>query len=90
MMIGIGIKQPADHTLVLRMMLPRLSLEEVDASLAQRNGDLDAFVPKDQFLRLRKKVRNDLEVFERFVGVLDFPAHRCACLSASSRLQISE
>jgi len=90
MMLRIGIEQPADHALVLRVMFPRLTLEELDASLAQRNGNLDTFVPKDQFFRPRKEIRNDPEISERFVGVLDFLAHRCAYLSASSRLQKSE
>jgi hypothetical protein len=87
MVLCIGIEQPANHALVLCVVFPRLPLEELNASLAQRNGDLDAFVPNDQFLGPREEVRNDLEVSEGFVGVLDFPAHRCACLSASSRLQ---
>jgi hypothetical protein len=90
MVLCIGIEQPANHALVLRMMFLRLTLEELNASLAQRNGDLDAFVPKDQFLGPREEVRNDLEVSEGFVGVSDFLAHRFACLSASSRLQKSE
>lgn len=90
MVLCIGIKQPADHSLVLRMMFPRLTLKELDASLTQRNGDLDTFVPKDQILWPREEVRNDLEVSEGFVGVFHFPAHRYACLSASSRLQKSE
>ena len=90
MVLSIGIEQPTDHSLVLRMMFTCLALEELDASLAQRNGDLDAFVPKDQFFGPGKEVRNDPEVSEGFVGVLDFLAHRCACLSASSRLQKSE
>jgi hypothetical protein len=47
MVLSIGIEQPANHALVLRMIFPRLTLEELDTSLAQRNGDLDAFVPKD-------------------------------------------
>lgn len=72
------------------MMFPRLTLEKLDTSLAQRDGDLDAFVPKDQILRPRKEVRNDLGVTERFVGVYDFLAHKCAYLSANSRLHKSE
>lgn len=90
MMLRIGIEQPPDHALVLRVMFPSLNLEELDASLAQRDGDLDAFVPKDQFLGPRKEVRNDLEVSEGFVCVLDFLAHIFACLSASIRLRKSE
>jgi hypothetical protein len=75
-MLCIGIEQPADHALILRMMFPRLTLEKLDASLAQRNGDLDAFVPKDQFFWPGKEVRNGTEVSEGFGGVSDSLAHR--------------
>lgn len=87
MMLRIGIEQSPNHTLILGMMFPCLILEEFDTSLAQRDGDLDAFVPKDQIFRPGQEVRNDLDVSERFVGVFDFPAHTCAYLSASSQLQ---
>jgi hypothetical protein len=90
MMLRIGIEQPPDHALVLRVMFPSFALEELDASLAQRDGDLDAFVPKDEFVGRRKEVRNDSEVAEGFGCVLDFLAHIFACLSASSRLRKSE
>lgn len=46
--------------LVLRVMFPRLTFKEVDASLAQCNGDLDAFVSKDKLFGPREEVRNDL------------------------------
>ncbi len=90
MMLCVAVKQPPDHALVLCMMFSGLALEELNASLAQRNGDLDAFIPKDEVFRPRKEVRNDLEIAERFVGVLDFLAHTITCLSASNRLQKSE
>lgn len=89
-MLCIGVEQPPDHALVLSVMFPSLALEELDASLAQRDGDFDSFVPKDEFLRTRKEVRNDLEVSEGFVCVLDFLAHIFACLSANSRPRKSE
>jgi hypothetical protein len=85
MMLRIGIEEPPDHALVLRVMFSRLTLEELDASLAQRDGDFDAFVSKDEFLWARKEVRNDPEVSERFVGILDFLAHRFSYLSANSQ-----
>jgi hypothetical protein len=34
MMLGIGIEQPTDHPLVLRVVLLRLTLKELDAALA--------------------------------------------------------
>ena len=85
MMLCVSVEQAPDHALVLSMMFPGLALEELDASLAQRDSDPDAFIPKDEILRSRKEVRNDLEVSERFVGVFDFLAHTFACLSASNR-----
>jgi hypothetical protein len=90
MILRISIEQPPDHTLILRVMFPRLTLEELDTSLARCNRDLDAFVPKNELLGPREEIRNDLEIAERFVGVLDFLAHRCARPSASSRLRKSE
>jgi hypothetical protein len=90
MMFRVGVEQPPDHALVLCMMFPRLVFEELDASLTQSDGDFDPFIPKDEVLRTREKVRNDLEVPERFVGVLYFRTHRFACLSASNRLRKSE
>jgi hypothetical protein len=90
MMLCIGIEQPPDHALVLSMMFSGLALEELDASLAQCNGDLDAFLSKDEVFRSGKEVRNDPDISERFVGVFDFPAHRFAYLSASSPLRKSE
>ena len=90
MMLCVDVKQAPDHALVLCMMFSGLALEEFNASFAQRDGDLYAFIPKDEVFRTRKEVRNDLEVAERFVGVFDFPAHTFVCLSASSRLRKSE
>ena len=88
-MVRVGIEQPPDHTLVLRMMFPGLAFEELDASLTQSDGDFDPFIAKDEVLRAREKVMNDLEVPERFVGVLYFCAHRFVYLSASNRLRKS-
>ena len=90
MMFCVGGEQPPDHALVLGMMFPRLVFEECDASLAQSDGDFDPFIPKDEVLGAREKVRNDFEIPERFVGVFYFRAHRFACLSASNRLRKSE
>lgn len=89
-MFGIGVEQAPDHALVLRVMLAGFSLKVLDASLAQRDGHLDPFVPKDQFLGTRQEIRNDSQVSERFVCVFYFPAHRHPYLSANNRLQKSE
>ncbi len=62
MVVSIGVKQPPNHPLVLRVVFARLGLEEVHATLAQRDRDLDAFLPKDQVLGPRKEVRNDLQL----------------------------
>ena len=57
MVFSVGVEQPPDHPLVLRVVFPRLSLKELDAALAQCNRHLDPFVPKDQVVGARKKVR---------------------------------
>ncbi len=78
-MLSIGIEKPSDHSLILRVVLSRL-----DATLAQGNRHLYPFLMEDEVLRMRKKVRYDLEVSERFVGIFDFHAHKFSYLSANS------
>ena len=90
MMFGIRIEQPPDHSLVLRVVPPRLVLEELDTTLTQSNSDLDPFFAKDEVLRRRQEIRNDPEISDGFVGVLDFRAHKFVCLSANSLRQIFE
>jgi hypothetical protein len=82
---GVRIEQSPDHPLVLRVVPTRLVFEELDAPLAQCDRHLDSFVPKDQVLGARKKVRNDLQPSERFVRVLNVLAHKFPCLCASTR-----
>lgn len=60
MMLRIGIEQTPDHSLVLRVVLLGLVLEKLDAALAQRDRNLDSFVPENQVFRTWKKIRNDL------------------------------
>jgi hypothetical protein len=59
MVLGIGIEQAPNHSLVLRMVLPCFRLEEIDAALAQGDRNLHAFVAKHEILGTRKEVRND-------------------------------
>src|SRR4029079_6247197 len=84
MMLGIGIEQPPDHALILRVVLLRLALEKLHAALAERDRDLDPFIPENQVLRVRQEVRDDLWVAEGLVRVPDSLAHRFAFLCASS------
>jgi hypothetical protein len=59
-LLRVVVEKPADHPLILRVVLPRFALEELDATLAQCDCDLDAFIPKDEVLGRRKEVPNDL------------------------------
>src|SRR5882724_12792075 len=90
MMLRVSVQEPPDHALILRVVPSRFGLEEIHTAFAQRDGDLDPLVPEDQILGAGKKVRNDPWVSERFVRVSDFPDHKSACLSASSRRRRSE
>ena len=87
MVLSIGVKQPTDHPLVLRVVLSRLILKELNAAFAQGDRNFYAFVPENQVFRARKEIRNDLEVSEGFVGVADSLAHRFAFLCANSQLR---
>ena len=76
MCIDIRVEQATNHPLILCVASGSRGLEEFDALLAERDRDLDIFVPKRQLLRRRKKVSDDLWISYRFIRVLDFPAHR--------------
>ena len=89
-MLGIGVEKPPNHALILGVVLLCLDLEEVDATLAQCDGDFDPFVLKYKILMSGKKISDDLGASERLVRVLDFRAHRFACLSANSLHQRCE
>lgn len=56
---GVGVEQPANHPLVLRVVLARFGLEEIDASFAQGDRHLHAFFTKYQILGRRQEIRND-------------------------------
>ena len=87
MVLGVGIKKPPDHSLILGVVLLRLALEELDTTFAQGERDLDSVIPKDQILRTRKKVGNNLKFSERLICVSDFPAHRIVFLFANNLLR---
>ena len=76
MRIDIRVEQATNHPLILGITSRSRGLEELDALLAQRDRDLDVFVPERKFLRGREEVPNNPWVADRFIRVLDFPAHR--------------
>ena len=84
-MLSIGVEKPPNHTLVLRVVLSRLVLEELHATLTQRDSNFDALFPENQVFRSRQEITNDLEVAERLVCVPDFLAHKFASLCASNQ-----
>ena len=84
MVLSIGVEKPSDHSLILRVVPSGLTLKKLDATFAQGNRYLHPFLLKYEILRTRKKVRNDLEVSDGFVGVFYFRAHKFSYLSANS------
>src|SRR6266542_2364283 len=75
-MLSVGVEKPPNHSLILRVVLPRLAFEELNAALAQRDGDLDTLIPENEVFWWRKEVTNDLQSSEALVRVSDFRAHR--------------
>jgi len=69
MMLRIGIKQPPDHALILGVVLLRFAFEKLHAALAQRDRDLDSFIPENQVLRVWQEIRDDLWVSDGLVRV---------------------
>jgi len=89
MVLRIGIQESPNHPLVLCIVFPRLAFKKLHASFAQGNGNFDSFIPKNQILRARKKVRNHFQVPERLIRVSDFRVHRWPFPSANTQLQKS-
>ena len=90
MVLGVSIEKTPDHSLILGVVLLCLGLEELDATLAQGKRYFDSLIPKDQILRTRKEVGNNLKLSEGLVCVFGFRAHRFAFLFANIRLRICE
>ena len=80
----VNIEQPANHLLVLRMMLFRLLPKELNAFLAQGNRHFYRVFLEDEFLWSRQEIRHNLQGADGFVSVFDFVAHKSAYLCASS------
>jgi len=56
MVLGVSIEKTPDHSLILGVVLLRLGLEELHATLAQSKRYFDSVIPKDQIFRTRKEV----------------------------------
>lgn len=65
-------------------MLAGLSLEEIDASLAQGDGHLDALISKHKILRWGQEIGNYLDFPQGFIRVGYFLSHTLASLFAST------
>ena len=61
-----------------------MRLEEIEALLAERVGDLHTVIPQDTLIRRWKEVFHDLYATERFICVLSSVLHRVSCLLAIS------
>jgi hypothetical protein len=76
MRFHVRVEEATNHPLVLRISSRRCRLEEVNALLAERDGDFDIFIPECQFSGRWKEVANDLGLPHRFIRVFDFRAHK--------------
>jgi hypothetical protein len=85
MVFGVSIEKTPDHSLILGVVLLRLGLEELHATLAQSKRYFDSVIPKDQIFRTREEIGNSLKFSEWLVCVLDFPAHGFAFLCANNQ-----
>lgn len=87
MSIGIRIQKAANHSLIWHLRPCGVGLEEIHAFFAQGYGDLDAVFLQHELIRRRKKIVDDFEPAERFIGVFSNGLHRAFCLCAKSRRQ---
>jgi hypothetical protein len=65
-------------------MLTGLSLEKIDASLAQSDGHLDTLLSKNKILGRGQEIGDYLEWSQRFIRVDCFLFHTLASLVAST------
>jgi hypothetical protein len=77
MCVCVTIKERPYHALILRAMEARLSFEEIDASLRERNRHLLRVLSKYQLTGRREKVLNNTQTPKRFIGVLYWLFHKC-------------
>jgi hypothetical protein len=59
-MLCVRVQKSTDHALILRVVLLRFALEEVDASLAQCERYLHSIVSKYKVFRWREEIRDNL------------------------------
>jgi hypothetical protein len=90
MTLCIRVVKPANHALVLCIVLCRFALEELHAALAQGEGNFYAFLSKYEFFWGGQKVGNYLGLTQGLIGVFDFRVHRFVYLCANSPPQKSE
>src|SRR3989442_15163689 len=90
MHLCVAVEKPANHPLVLRAMPLGLALEEVHATLGERDRYLYPLLPKHKLLGRGQKVTNHSQLAQGLVSVPDSPAHRYASPCASNRRQRCE
>ena len=62
-----------------------MRLEEIDALLAEGDGDLYTVFPQDKLIRRWKEVFHHLYATERLICVLSSVLHKTFCLCANIR-----
>ena len=82
----IGIEKPTNHALILRMVARCFGFEEFDTLLAQCQRDCYSLFAKSQLGRRRKKVWDNANLAQRFIGIFDFPAHSMRALTLRAAL----
>lgn len=82
--LGVDVKQAPNHALVLRAVFARFVFEKLNATFAQSDRYLYAFVAENQVFRMWQKITNDLGFSDGFIGVFYFPAHIFVYLFANN------
>lgn len=84
--INIRVQKPANHALVLGVMLRGFGLKKLDTLFAQSQRHFDTLLTKSQLGRGGKKVWNHLCLAQGFICVLYFRVHKLPFLCANSRM----
>ena len=84
--LHVRIEKSTNHALILRMVPRCFGFEEFDTLLAQCQRDFYSLFAKSQLGRRRKKIGDDANRAQQFIGVFDFRAHSIRALTLRAAL----
>jgi len=89
-MLRVCIQEPANHALILCVVLLCFALEKVNAAFSQRERYFHAILTKHKILWWWEEISDNLQRTDWLIRVLDFRAHKFLCPFSNSLLRECE